>query len=360
MGSIYLNGIRYGGLSGPPEGDQVYINPIVSQGIKIAEITVNDTTDSLYTPGGVINVEVDGTSVVSQQGIAEIDLSGKQDALTAGTNISIDSSTNTISATDTTYNVFSTSNNGLVPAPTSADSTKVLQGDGTWVAQTGGTDVEANPSATATDTLNKIGIDGTVYGIVGGGGSGNVDDVYVNGESVLDANHIAQIKSYKEVTQSQYDALPSSKTSDGILYAITDAGGGGGGGTTVIANPSGEATDELTKIQIENIIYDIESGTKVKINDSRIIAWKNITSTQYEALSSAEKNNGVIYLVSENAQGASGFFTAWKSVLTAPSTADNILYLESENANGAMNMEITLADKIPTENDNNLYFIGGR
>lgn len=98
---------------------------------------------------------------------------------------------------------------------------------------------------------------------------------------------------------------------------------------------------------------------EVKINNARTIAWKNITPTQYEALSSAEKNNGVIYLVSENAQGASGFFTAWKSVTTAPSTADNILYLESENANGAMSMEITPTDKIPTENDNNLYFVGG-
>ena len=36
----------------------------------------------------------------------------------------------------------------------------------------GGSDVEANPSGTATDTLNKIGIDGTIYGIEGGGGAG--------------------------------------------------------------------------------------------------------------------------------------------------------------------------------------------
>lgn len=36
--------------------------------------------------------------------------------------------------------------------------------------------------------------------------------------------------------------------------------GGGGGGTTVIANPSGEATDDLTKIQIGNIVYGVEGG----------------------------------------------------------------------------------------------------
>lgn len=56
----------------------------------------------------------------------------------------------------------------------------------------------------------------------GTGGGGNVDDVYVNGESVLDVNKIAQIKSYKEVTQAEYDALPATKLTDNILYCIKD------------------------------------------------------------------------------------------------------------------------------------------
>lgn len=60
--------------------------------------------------------------------------------------------------------------------------------------------------------------------VSGGGGSGNVDDVQVNGVSVVDANKVAQIKGYKEVTKAQYDALPSSKNSDGILYCIKDDG----------------------------------------------------------------------------------------------------------------------------------------
>lgn len=57
----------------------------------------------------------------------------------------------------------------------------------------------------------------------GGGGGGNVNDVLVNGVSVVDGNHDAQITSYKEVTQAQYDALPSSKLTDGIAYFIKDA-----------------------------------------------------------------------------------------------------------------------------------------
>lgn len=52
-----------------------------------------------------------------------------------------------------------------------------------------------------------------------------VVDVEVNGVSVVDSNKKAQITSYKEVTQAEYNALPSSKLNDGVLYAIKDVGG---------------------------------------------------------------------------------------------------------------------------------------
>ena len=56
---------------------------------------------------------------------------------TAGTNVSI-SAQNVISATDTTYSDFVGATSsvagtaGLVPAPTTSDTTKYLKGDGTW------------------------------------------------------------------------------------------------------------------------------------------------------------------------------------------------------------------------------------
>lgn len=52
---------------------------------------------------------------------------------------------------------------------------------------------------------------------------GTVTDVKVNGTSVVSSSE-ALIKSYKELTQAQYDALPSSKLTDGVLYCITDDG----------------------------------------------------------------------------------------------------------------------------------------
>lgn len=74
--------------------------------------------------------------------------------------------------------------------------------------------------------IAEIDINGTsqdVYAPSGGGGGGSVNDVLVNGVSVVDGNGDAQITSYKEVTQAEYDALPSSKESDGVAYFIKDA-----------------------------------------------------------------------------------------------------------------------------------------
>ena len=65
-----------------------------------------------------------------------------QKKLTAGSNITI--SSNTISATDTTYSAFTGATSsvagsaGLVPAPTTSDPDKFLKGDGTWATPSGG------------------------------------------------------------------------------------------------------------------------------------------------------------------------------------------------------------------------------
>ena len=96
------------------------------------------------------------------------------------------------------------------------------------------------PTAMSLESLTNVEIDNPTQGqdlefdatsrkwknkTPGGGGTSNVNDVKVNGVSVVDSNKEAQIKSYKEVTQSEYNALPDSKLNDNILYAIKDVGG---------------------------------------------------------------------------------------------------------------------------------------
>lgn len=77
---------------------------------------------------------------------------------------------------------------------------------------------------TAGQVLGTDG-DGNTEWVTGGSGGGNVDDVMVNGTSVVDANKVAQIKSYKEVSAAAYEALPDTKLTDDILYCIKDASG---------------------------------------------------------------------------------------------------------------------------------------
>lgn len=90
----------------------------------------------------------------------------------------------------------------------------------------GGDTVTWTQIQTTGTKIAEIDINGTpqdVYAPSGGGGGGSVNDVLVNGVSVVDGNGDAQITSYKEVTQAVYDALPSSKESDGVAYFIKDA-----------------------------------------------------------------------------------------------------------------------------------------
>lgn len=132
----------------------------------------------------ITDVTVDGTSVVSS-GTAAISLSGKQDTLIPGSNITIGQDGKTISATDTTYSdmvgagASTAGTHGLVPAPTSGDNTKFLRGDGTWQDVGGGgsstlaglTDVSLSSPTDGQGLIYDATNQEWVNGNVGGGGS---------------------------------------------------------------------------------------------------------------------------------------------------------------------------------------------
>lgn len=132
-----------------------------------------------YTPiKGVDYFTAEEIAEIESQAAAQVDLSGKQDVLTAGSNIQINGTT--ISATDTTYSVFSngkTGRNGLVPGQANKNDNKYfLNGNGGWTEPVGttytaGTNVSINASnvISATDTTYSdfTGTDGNTGGTHG-------------------------------------------------------------------------------------------------------------------------------------------------------------------------------------------------
>lgn len=66
-----------------------------------------------------------------------------------------------------------------------------------------------------------------------------------------------------------------------------------GGGTDVEANPSGSATNTLTKLRIDDTIYGI-SGEGANVSE--------LTQSQYNALTPAEKTNGSIYMTHDGGE----------------------------------------------------------
>ena len=95
--------------------------------------------------------------------------------------------------------------------------------------------------------------------------------------------------------------LGTGDTWDGTHTSLKDAiAAGGGGGTTVIANPSGTATDDLTKIQIGTTIYDIPGGGSG-------LTPVELTKAQYDALTTEQKNDPTkIYFVTDYNPNGSG------------------------------------------------------
>lgn len=116
------------------------------QGGSTVEFSVADLVSGLQTElssTNKLNADYVDDSTSTNKFVTASDKStwnGKQDALTAGTNITISGST--ISATDTTYSDFdgadgvAAGTSGLVPAPAATDNTKFLRGDGTWATAT--------------------------------------------------------------------------------------------------------------------------------------------------------------------------------------------------------------------------------
>lgn len=102
---------------------------------------------------------------------------------------------------------------GLVPAPLIAEKDKFLKGDGTWRDVS---EIEANPSGTATATLEKVEIDGTIYEV---GGESNLEDLEdVNINNVVDGEMLI----YDEASQKWINGTGGGGTSEIVTNIMSD------------------------------------------------------------------------------------------------------------------------------------------
>ena len=145
------------------------------------------------------------------------DLAGKQNTLTAGSNIQINGAT--ISATDTTYSAFTGATSsvagsaGLVPAPTTSDPDKFLKGDGTW----------GTPAGSSYTAGSHIDITGNVI---------SAED-YISADSPT-----AAVSPSSPVTTPMIadGAVTSAKIATGVVPQITMTNVDPGEGTPLAAN----------------------------------------------------------------------------------------------------------------------------
>ena len=176
---------------------------VLVEGSNITLTPRQDGTVEISASGGegtVTDVLVDGVSVVNQDGEAEL-------------------------ATMTGATSQAAGEGGFVPAPAIADRNKYLKGDGTWgeVSTVGDLDDLGDVNITDPTDGEALIYDATNDEWVNGEVGGAVDDVVMNGQSIV-TNKVANFRNYVELTQSEYDALPASKLTDGILYCIKDTG----------------------------------------------------------------------------------------------------------------------------------------
>ena len=157
----------------------------------------------------------------------------------------------------------------------------------------------------------------------------------------------ARIKIYRDGTYDGFDMVGATSSANGKkgvvpqpLIADKDKFLRGDG---TWANPSGSGG----------------TGTQA-------IAYKYLTPTAYGNLSSAEKSNGMLYLISDNGDGSTGFFTNYRVIsptdyenLTTAEKENGTLYLVTSNSNNAMGINVVVEDEADytSASDNLLYLL---
>lgn len=283
-----------------------------------------DKINNSLTYNGLNTTAKTIVGAINENKANEVEANPQGTASTSLTKIKVGNNIYSIDDTGSIVSVFQTLSSGTEIGSVTVD------GNETKLFAPTPTTVEANPAGTGSTDLTKLNVGGTIYNIPSGGGSGDTvawnqiqqsgtkiatitinstpTDVYApnggGGASALedltdvtittpsdnqdlsyDSTSSKWINKTKQVslTKAQYDALPSSKLTDGIQYFITDMNVINGYtdliGTLTAGNTTLTISDELITIDSTFDIYTSVYG----VNPANVVASTGSITLTFEA-----------------------------------------------------------------------------
>ena len=191
---------------------------------------------------------------------------------------------------------------------------------------------------TIAQTLNNLSVPDSTSDLTNDSGFLDSSDFKtINNQSVVGSGNIAIPSgvSVSSVTQSQYDALPSSAKTSDVIWIITDVNPSGGGseysagtniqisnnvisvtGITVPTNVSDLTND--SGYLVSNDLKTINSQSVVgsgNINIPSGVSVSSVTQSQYDALPSSAKTSDTVWIITDvNPSGGGSEYSAGTNI----------------------------------------------
>lgn len=160
----------------------------------------------------------------------------------------------------------------------------LMNGD---IGETGGTTVVANPTGTATDTLNKIQVDETIYSVDGGGSSITITPSLESGTKVADYTIDETSGSLYAPTPTEYTAGTNVQISEENVISATDTTYTAGNNITIENGVISATQNENIYSTTETVIGKWVDNSNIyrickQITNSLTLSANSWTQTQFD------------------------------------------------------------------------------
>lgn len=246
------------------------------------EITFDGTYDASTNPAATVSTVTDATAdllagVKAYDTTEEDYVTVPDTKLVAGNNVTItpdvSNETITIAATDTTYSVFNTSNDGLVPAADGTGETAMfLKGDGTWATPPGTTYTEGTGiDISNSDVISNTGVLNVTTDNTGStANNGTITISKLNAQGTAEETSVA-VKglanaAYKGVDSTITDQSTSANvpTSD-VVYSYVQSAISGITGPMIFKGAATITADSTDTTKCSISVTDPASSANIKV-----------------------------------------------------------------------------------------------